>query len=171
MKFNIRPAHSEEFKMIGELMVSVYSKLEGFPKPKEHPTYYEYLLTIGEQTQHDEVALIVAATLDNSIAGAVVYMSNMAFYGAGGTATQQKNASGFRLLTVDPKFQGKGIGKMLSQKCIEMAKAHENQELIIHTTDAMKIAWKMYDNMGFKRSSDLDFQVKDLKIYGFRLKL
>ena len=29
--------------------------------------------------------------------------------------------------------------------------------MIIHTTMAMQTAWKMYEQIGFKRSEDLDF--------------
>jgi hypothetical protein len=29
--------------------------------------------------------------------------------------------------------------------------------MVIHTTGATQTAWKMYENLGFKRSGDLDF--------------
>ena len=43
--------------------------------------------------------------------------------------------------------------------------------MIIHTTIAMQTAWKMYENMGFKRSDDLDFMQEALPVFGFRLLL
>ena len=42
-------------------------------------------------------------------------------------------------------------------------------QMIIHTTTAMQTAWKLYENLGFKRSADLDFLQEDLPVYGFRL--
>jgi hypothetical protein len=36
---------------------------------------------------------------------------------------------------------------------------------------AMQTAWKMYENLGFKRSDDLDFTQGELPVFGFRLKL
>jgi hypothetical protein len=36
---------------------------------------------------------------------------------------------------------------------------------------AMQIAWKMYENLGFKRSEDLDFMQGELPVFGFRLAL
>ena len=35
----------------------------------------------------------------------------------------------------------------------------------------MQIAWSMYENLGFKRSKDLDFTQGKLPVYGFRLPL
>src|SRR5215213_8352202 len=49
-KYNIRNAKPDEFEQLGKLMVEVYSGLEGFPKEKEQPAYYEMLLNIGEFT-------------------------------------------------------------------------------------------------------------------------
>ena len=40
--------------------------------------------------------------------------------------------------------------------------------MIIHTTNAMKNAWAMYEKIGFKRSEDLDFMQGNLEVFGFR---
>jgi hypothetical protein len=44
-------------------------------------------------------------------------------------------------------------------------------QVVIHITMAMQTAWKMYNNLGFKRSEDLDFMQGGLPVFGFRLKL
>jgi len=36
---------------------------------------------------------------------------------------------------------------------------------------SMQTAWRMYENLGFKRSADLDFMQGELPVYGFRLLL
>ena len=152
-------------------MVGVYSRLEGFPNALEQPAYYEMLANIGKQTEKPHTELLVAVSSEGNIGGAVVYFSDMKQYGSGGTATQEKNASGFRLLAVDPKFRGQGIGKLLTVKCVEKAREIENKQVIIHTTKAMQIAWNMYEKMGFVRSEDLDFMQEELPVFGFRLRL
>ncbi|MBT8296152.1 MAG: GNAT family N-acetyltransferase [Gramella sp.] len=167
----IRNARPAEFQSIGELLVKVYSQLQGFPSQKEQPAYYELLRNIGEITRKPYTELLTAISKDGQILGAVVYFSNMAFYGSEGTATSEKNASGFRLLVVDPDFRGNGVGKKLSLACIEKAKNDQNGQLIIHSTEFMKIAWSMYEKLGFQRSVDLDFMQQELPVYGFRLKL
>ncbi len=45
------------------------------------------------------------------------------------------------------------------------------KQVIIHTTTAMQTAWKMYEQLDFKRSEDLDFKQEDLQVFGFRLNL
>ena len=170
-EFIVRNAKPDEFAELGKLMVGVYSQLEGFPKESEQPDYYKMLANIGELTKKPATELLVAVSPDGKIAGGVVYFSDMQYYGSGGTATQEKNAAGFRLLAVDPIFRGKGIGKLLTLECIRKAKYAKLGQVVIHTTKAMQVAWKMYESMGFKRSEDLDFMQGALPVYGFRLKL
>ena len=165
----VRNAEPEEYQYIGQLMVKVYSVLDGFPKPPEHPKYFEMLTNVGELTTKPGTEILVAV-LDETVVGAVVYFSDMQYYGSKGTATQEKNAAGFRLLAVDDKARGKGIGKLLTLTCLDQAKLQKQQQMIIHTTNAMKPAWKMYETIGFKRSEDLDFTHDGLDVFGLRYK-
>ncbi|WP_298505134.1 GNAT family N-acetyltransferase [uncultured Maribacter sp.] len=166
----VRKAKPEEYKEIGRLMITVYSTLKGFPNENEQPDYYKMLANIVDFAKKEDTDLLVAVTVDKTIAGAVVYFGDMQHYGSGGTATKEKNASGFRLLAVDVSKRGEGVGSLLVKECITKAKDKKALQLIIHTTDAMKIAWKMYENMGFKRAFNLDFMQGALKVYGFKLR-
>ena len=165
----IRNAVPLEFEKIGQLLIQVYSQLEGFPKENEQPNYYKMLANIGDFTKHPETELLAAVDEKHTILGAVVYFNNMQYYGSGGIATQEQNSAGFRLLGVDNRARGKGIGKLLTQECIKKAAENNRKQLIIHSTLAMKTAWKMYENIGFKRSEDLDFMQGELAVFGFRL--
>ncbi len=170
-EYVVRNAKPSEFEEIGKLMVQVYSQLEGFPKETEQPAYYKMLANIGELTKKPETELLVAVSPEGKIAGGIVYFSDMKFYGSGGTATKEQNASGFRLLAVAPSTRGQGIGKLLTNECIRKAKEKQHRQIVIHTTKAMQVAWKMYENIGFKRSEDLDFMQEKLPVFGFRLLL
>lgn len=145
--------------------------MKGFPSPKQQPSYYNKLANIGKLTKHPKVKLLVAVSPNETIGGGVVYFGNMAYYGSGGSATKEKNAAGFRLLAVNPNTRGKGLGKLLTNACITLAKEEKHKQIIIHSTKAMQIAWSMYENLGFKRSKDLDFTQGKLPVYGFRLPL
>jgi len=164
-EYTVRNALPREFEKIGKLMVDVYSQLDGFPKESEQPNYYKMLANIGELTNKPGVELLVAVSPDSKLAGAVVYFRDMKYYGSGGTATQEHNASGFRLLAVDTAVRGQGIGKLLTKECISKAKTQKFPQMIIQT------AWKMYEHLGFRRSEDLDFIQGELVVYGFRLSL
>ncbi|MEP3389695.1 MAG: GNAT family N-acetyltransferase [Reichenbachiella sp.] len=169
--FEIRDAKTDEFELIGQLMVSVYAQLHGFPSPKEQPKYYEKLSHVGALTEQKETRLLVAVSDKGIIGGAVVYFGDMKDYGSGGIATQEQDAAGFRLLAVDLEYRGQGLGQLLTQTCIDRAKAAKKTRLVIHSTKAMQIAWAMYEKMGFERAPDLDFMQGNLPVFGFRLQL
>ena len=171
MSYEIRNARPEEFKATGELMIQVYSQLDGFPKPAEQPMYYKMLENVGEFTSKPVTELLIAVSNEGRIDGAVVYFGDMQYYGSGGTATKEKNAAGFRLWAVSSDVRGMGLGKLLTLKCIEKAKEMKLGQVVIHTTRAMQTAWAMYEKFGFKRSEDLDFMQGELPVFGFRLKL
>jgi ribosomal protein S18 acetylase RimI-like enzyme len=168
-KIEVRNAHPEEFNEIGSLMVQVYSQLDGFPKENEQPEYYKLLANVGEWTLKPETELLAAFNPAGEIVGCVVYFGDMKHYGSGGTATLEQNASGFRLLAVSPHARGQGVGKRLTLECIKKAKEKHHHHVVIHTTKAMQTAWKMYENIGFKRAFDLDFMQGELPVFGFRL--
>jgi GNAT superfamily N-acetyltransferase len=169
--YTVRNAQPSEYREIGILMIQVYSNLQGFPKPEEQPEYYKMLANIGGFASRPDTELLVAVSDEGNIAGAVVYFGDMQHYGSGGSATAEKNASGFRLLAVDPHLRGAGIGKMLVNECIRKAKDTNRAKVVIHTTKAMETAWKMYENIGFERAEDLDFMQAELPVFGFRMVL
>lgn len=170
-QIHIRNAKPEEFNAVGSILIDVYSSLPGFPNKEVHPTYYEYLQNVGPLSLEQPIELIVAVSETVDILGCVVFYHDVKYYNSGGTVTQQKNCCGFRLLAVTPKARGLGIGKKLTNYCIDKAKSSNSEYLIIHTTNAMRIAWKMYNRMGFKRAEDLDFTVGELEVFGFRYPL
>ena len=110
-----------------------------------------------------------AGTFGQLLAGGVVYFGDMAHYGSGGLATQARNGAGVRLLAVEPSLRSRGAGRALTQACIDLARRQGKGQVILHTTRAMKVAWEMYERLGFVRSGELDFSQHGLPVFGFRL--
>ena len=167
----IRKARKSEFKALGRLLIEVYSRLEGFPDRNEQPAYYEMLSNIGDFAAKKDAEVLVVIAADCGLAGGVVYFGDMAEYGSGGIATTVRKASGIRLLGVNERYRGCGIGKALTLACIQRARDRKHSQIILHTTQAMQIAWGLYDRLGFRRSPDLDFMQGELPVFGFRLRL
>lgn len=165
----IREILRNEYKLLGQLMIDVYSNLDGFPTPNEQPGYYEMLSNIGSFNEEKDTKVLVAISSEGELVGGVVYFADMARYGSGGTATAAKNASGIRLLGVNSKSRGAGVGKALTNACIKLARDSGHSQVILHTTQAMQIAWELYIRLGFERSQDLDFTQEELPVFGFRL--
>jgi GNAT superfamily N-acetyltransferase len=170
-RLTVRDLRPGEFDALGRLMVEVYSNLDGFPKPADQPHYYELLAGIGKFTEKPSARVLVAISADGHLVGGVVYFGDMGEYGSGGIATSIEGASGIRLLGVDPKFRNAGAGKALARACIDLAEEKGHSQVILHTTQAMHVAWGLYERLGFARSEDLDFSQQSLSVYGFRLKL
>jgi len=169
--FKIRDIQPKEFEALGAIMVDVYSSLEEFPSPAEQPEYYEMLRHIGSFLDKPDTRVLVARSDDDGILGGIIYFGDMAQYGSGGGATQERNASGIRLLAVRKDMRRSGVGKALTQACLDIAQQSGNRQVILHTTQAMQVAWGMYLRLGFKRSEELDFMQEALPVFGFRLHL
>jgi Acetyltransferases len=165
---DLRPA---EFDTLGELMVEVYSSLEGFPTPQEQPHYYELLANIGRFAEKPRARVLVAESDQGALVGGIVYFGDMAEYGSGGIATSVKCASGIRLLGVSSRHRNTGAGRALADACIRLAREKGHSQVILHTTQAMQTAWRLYEKLGFARSEDLDFLQQGFPVFGFRLDL
>lgn len=67
-----------------------------------------------------------------------------------------------RLLGVDPAYEGKGIGKRLTQHCIDFAKETGEKTIALHTSEFQHTARYLYERLGFKKLKELEL------IYGKR---
>jgi ribosomal protein S18 acetylase RimI-like enzyme len=174
--YRIREILPPEYEAVGKLTVSVYQQLEGMPGPDLMPDYYQTLLDVETRLQAPSVQILVAIADGENPAleplmGAVTFVGEMQDYGAESSATQLVNTGGIRLLAVDPAARGSGVGRALTEACIDRSRDLGHSQVALHTTSTMKIAWGLYERMGFQRSTDLDFDQGPLPVFGFRLAL
>lgn len=59
-------------------------------------------------------------------------------------------------VTVHPDFRGKGIGRLLTVKCIELARENKETVIALHSSELMVQARHIYESLGFKRLRELD---------------
>jgi len=60
-----------------------------------------------------------------------------------------------RMVGVHPNYQGNGIGKQLTQLCIEYARQTDEQIMALHTSEFMDSARYIYEKLGFERIKEL----------------
>ena len=155
----IRPVRPPEFDRVGDLVVDAYAAMFDLGD------YEEELRHVGHRSRHAEV---IVAVLDGSVAGTVTYVPGLGHYAEG----EDPDASWIRMLAVDPAFRGQGIGAALVEWCVRRARASGRRRIILHTTDAMTDAQRMYARLGFIRAADLDWQPDDeLWLRGYRMEL
>lgn len=167
--FQIRRALPEECARLGRLVVGAYASLPGMPRLDEQPGYYGMLLDVGKRASNPAISIFAAVSPDGRILGCVDFIADMRQYGSGGGATQISDAAGIPLLAVAPEARGAGVGKALTEYCIHLAVDNGKSKVILHTTKAMKTAWKMYEKIGFVRLNAIDFQQGTLEVCGFVL--
>jgi len=94
---------------------------------------------------------VIVAEVQSMFAGAVTYFGpdsqNDSFF--------DQRWSIIRMLVVDPRFRGKGLGRALSTECITRAKRDGAPIIALHTSPIMTVALPMYLRMGFVRAFDV----------------
>ncbi|WP_206198890.1 GNAT family N-acetyltransferase [Zoogloea dura] len=89
---------------------------------------------------------LLVAEIDRQIVGAVVYigpgMPKADFF--------QAEWPIMRMLVVSPDFRGLGIGRALTEKCLQRARRDKAQVFALHSSEIMQVALPMYLRMGFQ---------------------
>lgn len=75
----------------------------------------------------------------------------MAFYFPSGNPWNfyPDNWSYIRMVGVHPQYEGMGIARSLTQKCIEEARATGESTIALHTSEVMNAARHIYEKIGF----------------------
>lgn len=107
--------------------------------------------------------------LENEVEDYYVFEENSEIIGAGGINyfTEQKLAR-ISWDVIDPKSQGNGIGKKLTQYRINHLNNNSNIEFIIVRTT--QLVFKFYEKMGFELEKvEKDFWAKDFDLYQMKM--
>lgn len=62
----------------------------------------------------------------------------------------------FRLLAVDDKARGKGVGQRLVEACVDRAFAAGAQAMVLWSQPSMHSAHRLYERLGFSRAPERD---------------
>jgi ribosomal protein S18 acetylase RimI-like enzyme len=142
-----------------------------FPQENWDP----YLADIIDIEARTDVSEFLVAEHDGEIVGCVSY------YPPGGEISYPSDDftmhwptewSAIRLLAVDPTIRKGGIGRALTEHCIERARSQRAPAIGLHTTKEMEVARAMYERMGFERAPEYDFEPSpDLLVEAYQLLL
>lgn len=109
-----------------------------------------YLSTESSYTELLNTSKCFICEVDKQIVG-------MAYLVSKGNPTDifDKDWCYIRMVGVDPKYSGNGIGKRLTQMCIDFAKMNNEDVIALHTSEFMNTARHIYEKMGFKATKEL----------------
>jgi ribosomal protein S18 acetylase RimI-like enzyme len=144
----VRAAKPSEHSAVDELAVEAWEVL----KPGYDPSSWEGLVhSLGKTSRLAESGTLLVAVAGELVCGAVVYMPP----GRSNPKIFPPSWPSIRMLVVAPSHRGHGIGRQLTEACIEQARQDEARCIGLHTSPIMSVALPMYLRMGFVRDADL----------------
>lgn len=151
----IRPATGREIAEIERISVAAYAQYSD----KVPPAIFDaYLQDLSDLAGHGDEAEVLVCELDGRIAGCVTFYADAGSEGLG----LPEGWAGFRKLAVHPDSRGRGVGRKLVAKCIDMAGRLGAPTVGIHTASFMEAACRIYDQTGFRRSPEYDLRASDI---------
>jgi ribosomal protein S18 acetylase RimI-like enzyme len=93
---------------------------------------------------------IIVAERDEGIIGAVAYIPP----GCAKAPYFDRSWPIIRMLVVDPAYRGHGVGRALTEQCVERARRDGSHVIALHTSPIMTVALPMYIRMGFRLLRD-----------------
>ncbi|MDQ0352050.1 GNAT superfamily N-acetyltransferase [Alkalibacillus filiformis] len=151
----IRDARREEIPLIRQQRVEAY---EPYSQVLTDEHWQALKGTLSSENDTKEGVDLIVAELGDEIVGSVV------LFPAETDAYEWIDALQYpelRMLAVIPKGRGHGIGKALVQECIKRTKQRGYSKMGLHTGEFMKSAIQLYEQSGFKRVPEHDFQPAD----------
>ena len=159
----IRPVDPSEYDALGDLTLAAYA---GIDADALDDGYADELRDVAGRARD---AVVLVAVDGDRLLGGVTYVpgpeSPLAEY-------TDADAAGIRMLAVDLAAQGRGVGAALSRACVERARDAGRSQVLLHSTDRMTTAHRLYTGLGFERDPSLDWEpLPGLWLRGFRLRL
>lgn len=85
-------------------------------------------------------------------------LAGFGFWVPSGNATEIYSAqqSYIRFVTVSKTYSGQGIGRLITQRCIEEAISNNESSIALHTSEMMQAAMHIYQKLGFAKVRTLE---------------
>jgi ribosomal protein S18 acetylase RimI-like enzyme len=145
----VRPARPEEHEEAGRITAEAYRE---FVRPEDPAAWDEYLARIADVSSRAGRTTILVAVEDGRVLGsATLELSGRTDAVADPLPPGEAQV---RMLGVDPSARGRGIGRLLMNECLRLARARGKTVLTLNTTRRMVAARGMYEAMGFVRGAD-----------------
>jgi predicted N-acetyltransferase YhbS len=169
---SIRLARDADIEPARAVLKAAYAQYEASFPSENWTRYLADILDLEGRAAESE---LLVAERDGQIVGCVSYFppGSKASYPSDAFSERWPDDWGaFRLLAVDPEAGRSGIGRRLTEECIERARALGAPALGLHTTALMSVARAMYERMGFERAPAYDFQpAPTVRVEAYRLLL
>jgi predicted N-acetyltransferase YhbS len=151
----IRRAARHEIAEIEDVCVAAYAQ---YRSEVPAPVFESYLDDLRRLADSWDEAETLVAEVDGRIGGSVLLFADASTEGLG----LPQGWSGFRKLAVHPKMRGRGLGRRLTDACIDAARRRGAPTVGIHTASFMRAARNIYEQIGFRRCPEFDLSASDM---------
>lgn len=163
----IRLVRPDEHEHVGELTVRAYAAINPSWAHDDLDEYASELRDVAGRVSGADV--LVAVDGEGTVLGGVTYVGDRSSPSA---EFDEPDTAGIRMLAVAPEAQGRGVGEALTRACIDRAAATGRAQIVLHSTEWMLAAHRIYERLGFRRDPALDWEISEgFWLRGFRLRL
>lgn len=162
MSFEVRPVAAGEHAEAGEVTLTAYRTLFNDVLAGG---YGDDLADVATRTTG---ATVLVAVEDGRILGTVTVVDDPGSRWSEGLVDGE---IGIRMLGVEPGAQGRGVGSALLAAAVARGRALGAARAVLHTTEAMAVARRMYERAGFARTPGRDVFFPAFHLMAFTLEL
>lgn len=153
---SIRLAEASELNEIASLFEPGLEPYQGTDNDWILDNYLADLVKMDERFCVAETWVAVAG---EQLVGSVAFYRDVALEGWSNLPT---GWTGFRALIVHPAARGRGVGRLLVERCIERTREVGAPTLGIHSIALLTDAIRLYERLGFVRCPEYDLRAKDV---------
>jgi len=164
----IRLVRPQEYEEAGRVTAGAYR--EFVPQDEAHQDWLEYLEMLADVAGRVDRTAVLVAVRDGRVLGCVTLELD---HTVGDDDKElSPEASNIRMLGVRPEARGKGIGRALVVRCVERSREAGKRIVTLRTTHLMKVAQRLYRDMGFERDPARDYVMDSgVTLLAYRLPL
>ena len=164
----VRAARPDELDAAGALTVAGYAA-EGFLVLPDGSPDHDYAAWLGDGASRGRDGGLLVAVDGDHLLGTTTWCPPGSPHRDLATRPDQGE---FRALSVSPDARRRGVGRLLVQECLRLARNDGLAEVLLCSLPEMASAHRLYVSMGFTRRPDLDWSpVPGVTLWGFWIDL
>ncbi|MGJ9421100.1 GNAT family N-acetyltransferase [Aeromicrobium sp. CF3.5] len=164
----VRPAHPGELDAVGALTVAGYDA-EGYLVRPDGTYDHDYATWLGDATSRGRDGGLLVAVEGDELLGTTTWCPPGSPHRDLATRSDQGE---FRTLSVSPTARRRGIGRILVEECLRLARHDGLTEVLLCSLPEMAPAHRLYASSGFTRRPDLDWSpAPGVTLWGFSIDL
>jgi ribosomal protein S18 acetylase RimI-like enzyme len=139
--YALRTCRDSDAAKVNELALAAFDQFRS-----QYSDWPAMASAIGRMSALADIGEIIVAERDQQIIGAVAYIPP----GRPKAAYFDQSWPTIRMLVVDPTSRGSGVGRALTEECMNRARRDGSRVIALHTSPIMTVALPMYLRMGFR---------------------